>query len=51
MEDHPLSTVRDRLFNIFAATIHIGGRSSIRKLTTRHAVVTGDQKQLVFLTV
>jgi hypothetical protein len=40
LEDHPLSTVRDCLFNIFAATLHTGGCSSIRKLRTRHAVVT-----------
>jgi hypothetical protein len=32
LEDHPLSAVRDCLFNIFAATLHIAGRSSIRKL-------------------
>jgi len=38
--DYPLSAVRDRLFNIFAATLHTGGRSSIRNLRTRHAVVT-----------
>ena len=30
LEGHPLSTVRDCLLNIFAATLHIGGRSSIR---------------------
>jgi len=41
LEDHPLSAVRDCLFNIFAATLHIGGRSSIHNLRTRHAVVTG----------
>jgi len=41
LEDHPLSAVRDCLFNLFAATLHIGGRSSIRNLRTRHAVVTG----------
>jgi len=41
LEDHPLLAVRDCLFNIFAATIHNGGRSSIRNLRTRHAVVTG----------
>jgi len=41
LEDQPLSAVRDCLFNIFAATLHIGGRSSIRNLRTRHAVVTG----------
>jgi hypothetical protein len=38
---HPLSAVRDCLFNVFAVTLHIGGRSSIRNLGTRHAVVTG----------
>jgi hypothetical protein len=41
LEDHPLSAVPDCLFNLFAATLHIGGRSSIRNLRTRHAVVTG----------
>jgi hypothetical protein len=25
LEDHPLSAVRDCLFNIFTATLHIGG--------------------------
>jgi len=41
LEDHPLSAVRYCLFNKFSATLHIGGRSSIRNLRTRHAVVTG----------
>jgi hypothetical protein len=41
LEDHTLSPVRDCLFNIFAATLNIGGRSSIRNLRTRHTVVTG----------
>ena len=41
LEDHPLSAVRDCLFNIFAATLHTAGRSSIRNLWTHHAVVTG----------
>ena len=41
LEDHPLSAVCNCLFNIFAATLHIRGRSSIRNLRTRHAVVTG----------
>ena len=41
LEDHPLSAVRDFLFNILAATLHIGGCSSIRNLRTRHAVLTG----------
>jgi hypothetical protein len=39
--DHPVLAVRDRLFNIFAATLLIGGRSSIHNLRMRHAVVTG----------
>jgi len=39
----PLSSVRDCLFNIFAATLHIGGRSFIRSLRTHHAMVTGTQ--------
>ena len=41
LEDHPSSAVRDCLLNLFAATLLIGGRSSIRNLRTRHAVVTG----------
>jgi hypothetical protein len=41
LEDHPSSAVRVFLFNLFTATLHIGGRSSIRNLRTRHAVVTG----------
>ena len=44
LEDHPLSALRDCLFNIFAATLHIGGSFSIRNLRTRHAVVTGTHK-------
>jgi len=42
LEDHPSSDVRGCLFNLFTATLHIGGRSSIRNLRTRHAVVTGE---------
>jgi len=41
LEEHPLSAVRDYLFNLFATTFHIGVRCSIRNLRTRHAVVTG----------
>jgi hypothetical protein len=41
LEDRPLSTVRDYLFNIFAVPLHNGGRSSIRNLRTRPAVLTG----------
>jgi len=40
LEDHTLSTFCDCLFNIFAATSHIGGRSSIRNLRTHHVFVT-----------
>jgi len=43
LENHLFSAVRDCLFNIFAAILHIGGRSPIRNLRTRHAVVTGTQ--------
>jgi len=39
-EGHPLSAVRDCLFNIFAAALHIGGHSSIRSLRMRHVMVT-----------
>jgi hypothetical protein len=41
LEDHPLLAVCDCLFNMFAATYHIGGRSLIRNLRMPHAVVTG----------
>ena len=41
LEDHPLSAVCNCLFNIFTATLHIGGRSSIRNQRTHHAVVIG----------
>jgi len=41
LEGHSLSAVRDCLFNIFAATLHTGGRSSIHNLRTRPAVLTG----------
>ena len=37
----PLVAVRDCLFNIFAVTLHIGGRSSLHNLRTRHTLVTG----------
>jgi len=32
LENYPLSAVHDCLFNIFAATFHIGGGSSISNL-------------------
>jgi len=40
-QDHPLLAVRICLFNIFAATLHIGGRFSICNLRMHHAMVTG----------
>jgi len=40
LENHPLSAVRDCLFHIFAATLHIGGRSYIHNLRICHAMVT-----------
>jgi len=40
LEDHPLSAVRNCLFNIFTAKLPTGGFSSIRNLRTHHAVVT-----------
>jgi hypothetical protein len=48
LEDQTLSAVRDCIFNIFAATLHIGGRSCIRN-PTRHAVVTGTHLQHGYL--
>jgi hypothetical protein len=45
---HPLSAVSDCLFNIFAATLHIGGRSSIRNLRTCHVVVTGTHQSRLY---
>ena len=43
---HPLLAVRYCLFNIFTATLHIGGRSSIRNLRAYHVVVIGNNKFL-----
>jgi len=40
LEDHPLSAIRQCLFDIFAATFHIGGHSSICNLRMYHAAVT-----------
>jgi hypothetical protein len=45
LDGQTLSAVRDYVFNTFAATLHTGGRSSIRNLRTRHAVVTGTHLQ------
>jgi len=44
-EDRPLSVVRDCLFNIFAATLHIGGRSSHSQ--PEDAPCRGDRDPLI----
>jgi hypothetical protein len=49
LEDHPLSTVRDCLFVIFAPSLHIGGRSSIRNLRMLHTVVTGAHSSWIWI--
>ena len=41
VEDHLFSAVINCLFNIFAATLHIDCRSSIRNLRTRHDLMAG----------
>jgi len=41
LEDHPLSVIRDCLFNISAASLLIGDRPSFRNLRKGYAVVTG----------
>jgi len=46
LDYHSLSAVRTCLFNILAATLHIGSCSSIRDLRTRHTVVTGTHLSL-----
>jgi len=43
LEDHLLSAAPHCLFNIFAAALHTGGRSSIRNMKTRHAAATATQ--------
>ena len=48
LEDHPLSAVQHCLFNIYAGTLHIGGRSSIRYLRTRHVLGTGTHLSRTF---
>jgi len=47
LEEHTLQAVRDSLFNIFAAVLHFGDRSSIRNLRTRHSVVTAPTIAIV----
>jgi len=41
LEDNPLSADRDCVFNIFEATLPIGGGSFILNLRTRNIVVMG----------
>jgi len=41
LEDHPLSAVREYLFNIFTATVQIEGLSSFCNLRMRHAMLIG----------
>jgi len=48
LEDHLLSAFHDRLFNIFAATLHIGDRTTIRYLRTGYAAVTGTRLSRTF---
>jgi len=48
LKDRPLPSVRGCLFNIFAATLHIGGRSYIRNLRTRDAVLTGTHLSWIY---
>ena len=54
LEYHPSSAVRDCLFNIFAASLHIRGRPSTRNLKTCHIEMTGTPlpttKPLFYLT-
>jgi len=49
LEDHPLSVVRDCLFNISAANIHIGGRFSLRDLRTCHVVKRETNLSLTYI--
>ena len=51
LEADPLSDFRDCFFNIFAAALHIGGRSSTRNLRMRHAVVTGTHLSRVIIII
>ena len=51
LEDQSLSAVRDCLFNLFAATLHIGGCSSIHNLRTRHPVVTGTHFSRIHMVI
>jgi hypothetical protein len=41
LKNHPFLVVSDCLFDIFAASLHVGGCSSTCSLKTRSAMVTG----------
>jgi len=49
LEDNPLSAVSDCLNNIFAATLHIGGRTTIPNKRTRYSSVTGTHLSRTFM--
>jgi hypothetical protein len=48
LEDHPLSAVRDCLFNVFAATLHI--RRPFLHPQPKDAPCRGDRDQLIMVT-
>jgi hypothetical protein len=45
LKNQPFLDVSDCLFYIFAASLHVGGRSSIHSLKTRFAEVTGRHNE------
>jgi hypothetical protein len=47
LEDHPLSAVRDCLFNVIAATLHI--RRPFLHLQSEDAPCRGDREPLVMV--
>jgi hypothetical protein len=49
LEDHPLSTVRDCLFNVFAATLHI--RRPFLHPQPENAPCCGDRDPLIMVSV
>jgi hypothetical protein len=49
LEDHPLSSGRDCLFNIFAAILRTQKIPSIRNLKMRHSVVIRDPPNMEIL--
>ena len=48
LEDHPFSAFGDGFFNIFAATLHTAGRSSILNPRTRHVTWTHLSRFLLY---